>query len=82
MSKENKNDSRLLLLLVCGKQVDPKATFSFGHVLGLHAAHQTSQQVQLLFGQRVGGVICLQQDGGPQEAYTSEVGNIFNRGQY
>lgn len=50
----------LLLLLVCREQADPEARFSWGKVLGLHAAHETSQLVQLLFGQRVGGVIQLQ----------------------
>lgn len=70
MSKEKKRPSRLLLLLVCGKQVDPEASFSFVHALGLHAAHQTSQQVKLLFGQQVGNFISLQQDGEAQEGYT------------
>lgn len=53
--------SRLLLFQVSSKQVDVKARFSFGHVLSLHAAHQASQQVQLLFSQQVGSVVCLQQ---------------------
>lgn len=59
------NDLRLLLLLlllVGGKQVDPKATFIFGWVLSLHAAHQSGQQVQLLLGQKVWTVIRLQEN--------------------
>lgn len=51
INQRKENDSRLLLFLVCGEQVDPKVTFTFGHVLRLHASHQTSQQIQLLFGQ-------------------------------
>lgn len=56
--RQRERDSRLLLL-VCGEQSDPEASFTFGNVLLLHAAHQTSQQVQLLFGQRVRGFIQL-----------------------
>lgn len=48
--------------MVGGKQVDPKATFIFGCVLRVHTAHQLGQQVQLLLGQQVRTVICLQWD--------------------
>jgi len=59
MSNRGKKHPRRLLLLVCVEQVDPKAGFTSARLLSLHAAHQTSQQVELLLGQRVGGVVML-----------------------
>lgn len=56
--KKTERHSRLLLL-VRGEQGDPEARLSSGKVLSLHAAHQTGQQVQLLFGQQVGAFIQL-----------------------
>lgn len=57
--KEDREGDSRLLFLVCGEEGDSEASLSSGNVLSLHAAHQTSQQVQLLFGQRVRSFIQL-----------------------